>query len=44
MSNNGPRDEVFTTVLVNEAGEVADWDAHQQRLDCLLYTSDAADE
>ena len=33
MSNNGPRDEVFTTVLVNEAGEVADWDAHQQRLE-----------
>lgn len=33
MSSNGPRDEVFTTVLVNEHGEVADWDAHRQRLE-----------
>ena len=33
MSSNGPRDEVFTTVLVNEAGQVADWGAHRRRLD-----------
>ena len=32
MVNSGPRSEVFTTVLVNENGAVADWTAHRQRL------------
>jgi branched-subunit amino acid aminotransferase/4-amino-4-deoxychorismate lyase len=32
MVNSGPRSEVFTTVLVNEHGAVADWTAHRQRL------------
>lgn len=32
MASTGPRSEVFTTVLVNEHGEVADWPAHRQRL------------
>ena len=32
MENSGPRSEVFTTVLVNEHGAVADWRAHRQRL------------
>ena len=32
MATSGPRSEVFTTVLVNEQGAVADWPAHQQRL------------
>ncbi len=32
MASTGPRSEVFTTVLVNEDGEVADWPAHRQRL------------
>ena len=32
MASTGPRSEVFTTVLVNERGEVADWPAHRQRL------------
>lgn len=29
---NGPRCEVFTTMLVNEHGQVADWPAHWERL------------
>ena len=33
MAAIGPRSEVFTTVLVNEQGAVADWPAHRQRLD-----------
>ena len=32
MVPTGPRSEVFTTVLVNESGKVADWPAHRQRL------------
>lgn len=32
MVNSGPRSEVFTTVLVNEHGAVADWRAHRLRL------------
>lgn len=32
MASTGPRSEVFTTVLLNEHGEVADWSAHRQRL------------
>jgi branched-subunit amino acid aminotransferase/4-amino-4-deoxychorismate lyase len=32
MGQQGPRSEVFTTALVNDAGEVADWPAHVQRL------------
>ena len=32
MVNSGPRSEVFTTVLVDEHGAVADWRAHRQRL------------
>lgn len=32
MASSGPRSEVFTTVLVNKHGEVADWPAHRQRL------------
>lgn len=32
MVPTGPRSEVFTTVLVNEDGKVADWPAHRQRL------------
>lgn len=33
MAPAGPRSEVFTTVLVNERGEVADWPAHRNRLE-----------
>jgi branched-subunit amino acid aminotransferase/4-amino-4-deoxychorismate lyase len=33
MAPNGPRDAVFTTVLLNESGAVADWTLHQQRLE-----------
>ena len=32
MASGGPRSEVFTTVLVNEHGLVADWPRHQQRM------------
>ncbi|MBR67913.1 MAG: hypothetical protein CMA86_00170 [Euryarchaeota archaeon] len=32
MSNDGPRSAVFTTMLVNEQGELADWPLHQERL------------
>ena len=32
MASNGPRDEVFTTALLNEEGRVADWDRHERRL------------
>ena len=32
MVINGPRSEVFTTVLVNPEGAVADWPAHLQRM------------
>ena len=32
MANSGPRSEVFTTVLVNDQGAVADWPAHWERL------------
>ena len=32
MANNGPRSAVFTTLLVNSRGEVADWEHHAQRL------------
>ena len=33
MVSTGPRSEVFTTVLVNEKGEVADWPHHRRRMD-----------
>ena len=32
MGEDGPRSEVFTTMLVNAAGQVADWSAHHERL------------
>ena len=32
MAPSGPRDAVFTTVLLNESGAVADWTLHEQRL------------
>lgn len=32
MASNGPRDEVFTTVLLNQEGCVADWERHERRL------------
>ena len=32
MASSGPRSEVFTTVLVNERGMVADWPQHRQRM------------
>ena len=32
MASGGPRSEVFTTVLVDERGLVADWPRHQQRM------------
>ena len=32
MASGGPRSEVFTTVLVNELGMVADWPQHKQRM------------
>ena len=32
MPARGPRSEVFTTVLVNEQGAVADWPSHLNRL------------
>tara|TARA_B100000900_G_scaffold414730_1_gene442235 strand:+ start:142 stop:888 length:747 start_codon:yes stop_codon:yes gene_type:complete len=32
MASSGPRSEVFTTVLVNEHGAVADWPRHHQRM------------
>lgn len=32
MASSGPRSEVFTTVLVNEHGMVADWPLHRQRM------------
>ena len=32
MASNGPRSEVFTTVLVNENGLVADWALHFERM------------
>ena len=41
MASTGPRSEVFTTVLVNEHGEVAHWPAHRQRLACTLSGFDS---
>ena len=32
MAPTSPRTEVFTTVLVNENGAVADWPRHHQRM------------
>lgn len=32
MERQGPRSEVFTTMLVNEKGHVADWPLHLERL------------
>ena len=32
MPNDGPRSAVFTTMLVNEQGELADWPLHRERL------------
>ena len=32
MAPNGPRSEVFTTVLVNQKGMVADWALHFARM------------
>ncbi len=32
MASTGPRTEVFTTVLVNEEGAVADWPRHHHRM------------
>ena len=32
MASRGPRDEVFTTVLLNQEGLLADWQRHERRL------------